>query len=52
MITIQDKIDIRPVKIDFYWGEKAVVRDDGKLREVYPHFVMTEASYTWEELEW
>lgn len=52
MITVQDKIDIRPVKIDFYWKETAPIRDDGKLREVYPHFILTENRYVWEEVEW
>ncbi len=52
MIVLQPEIDTRPVKIDWYWSTKKPTKDDGKLQEVYPFFVINETRYMWEGVEW
>lgn len=52
MIIFQDELDVRPVKVDWYWSKRKKDIDDGTLREVTPFFVFTESVYTWEEVEW
>jgi hypothetical protein len=52
MIILQDELDTRPVKVDWYWSEKRPEVDDGNLREVHPFFVIQESRYIWEEVSW
>lgn len=52
MILLQDDIDIRPVKVDWYWSEKKPEDDDGSLREVDPYFIMRETTYIWSGTNW
>lgn len=42
MIVLQDGIDVRPVKIDWYWSEQHPEVQDGSLRVVDPLYVITE----------
>lgn len=51
MITFQPDVDAREVKVDWYFKERPG-KDDGTLREVYPHFVITEKLDTWSGEEW
>lgn len=53
MIILQPQIDLREVKIDWYWADKKPDRDDGTLQQVYPFFVMKESGfYLWEGVDW
>jgi hypothetical protein len=52
MITFQPHVDTREVKVDWYWDSRKPIEDDGKLEEVYPHFILSEQYYVWEEAVW
>lgn len=52
MILLQDDIDTRVVKVDWYWKETRPDKDDGTLAEIDPYFVITESQYTWEGVGW
>lgn len=54
MITLQDNIDVRPVKIEWYWSEKKSDTRDRLLAEIDPHYIITgtTAVYEWETVEW
>lgn len=52
MIVLQDNIDTRPVKVDWYWKQTKPEKDDGTLVEVNPYFIITESQYTWDTSGW
>lgn len=52
MITIQPHIDVRTVKIDWYFPEERPKTDDGALREVHPSFILNERNEVWASTEW
>lgn len=52
MILLEDSLDTRPVKIDWYWNDKKREDEDNKLSEINPFFIIKEISYPWEAVSW
>ena len=53
MILLQPQVDPRTVKVDWYFTvEEKPREDDGRLREIYPSFIINERLYIWSSTEW
>lgn len=54
MIVLQDDIDVRPVKVDWYWSSAKPSKEDGTLRTIRPEFILTGdvTVYEWDAVEW
>lgn len=52
MITIQPEVDVRPVKIDWYFPDERPSKDDGSLREIHPQFIVLERNEVWSAVGW